>query len=100
MGSHSSSPEDRPNPGMEPRFPTLQVDSLPVKPPRKPFHFMCVCVCVCVCVYIYIYIYSSFFLSSTADKCIVCFYLLLNNSAVNIPISWCTCAKVSLEYKY
>ena len=30
------SPGDLPNPGMEPRSPTLQVDSLPSKPPGKP----------------------------------------------------------------
>ena len=30
------SPEDLPNPGIEPRSPTLQVDSLPAEPQRKP----------------------------------------------------------------
>ena len=30
------SPEDRPNPGIEPRSPTLQADSLPTEPPGKP----------------------------------------------------------------
>ena len=29
-------PGDLPNPGIEPRFPTLQVDSLPFEPPGKP----------------------------------------------------------------
>ena len=29
-------PEDLPNPGIEPRSPALQVDSLPSEPPRKP----------------------------------------------------------------
>ena len=29
-------PGNLPNPGMEPRSPTLQVDSLPFEPPRKP----------------------------------------------------------------
>ena len=29
-----------PNPGMEPRSPTLQEDSLPSKPPRKPLYFI------------------------------------------------------------
>ena len=28
---------DLPNPGMEPRSPTLQMDSLPIEPPGKPF---------------------------------------------------------------
>ena len=30
------SPGDLPNPGIEPRSPTLQADSLPSEPPRKP----------------------------------------------------------------
>ena len=30
------SPGDLPNPGIEPRSPTLQVDSLPTEPQRKP----------------------------------------------------------------
>ena len=29
-------PEDRPNPGIEPRSPTLQADALSSKPPGKP----------------------------------------------------------------
>ena len=32
-----SSPGDLPNPGIEPRFPTLQADSLPAEPQGKPF---------------------------------------------------------------
>ena len=30
------SPGDLPNPGIEPRSPTLQADSLPAEPPEKP----------------------------------------------------------------
>ena len=30
------SPGDLPNPGIEPRCPALQVDSLPAEPPGKP----------------------------------------------------------------
>ena len=30
------SPEDLPDPGIEPRSPTLQVDALPSEPPGKP----------------------------------------------------------------
>ena len=30
------SPRDLPNPGLEPRSPTLQADSLPAEPPGKP----------------------------------------------------------------
>ena len=29
---------DLPNPGIKPRSPTLQVDSLPAEPPGKPFY--------------------------------------------------------------
>ena len=37
MGSLSlPSPADLPNPGIEPRSPALQVDSLPAEPPGKP----------------------------------------------------------------
>ena len=32
------SPGDLPDPGIEPRFPTLQADSLPSEPPGKPLY--------------------------------------------------------------
>ena len=35
-GQPFSSPGDLPNPGIKPRSPALQVDSLPAEPPRKP----------------------------------------------------------------
>ena len=35
-GQPFPSPGDLPNPGIEPRSPTLQVDSLPAEPPGKP----------------------------------------------------------------
>ena len=35
-GSPFPSPGDLPNPGIEPRYPALQVDSLPVEPQGKP----------------------------------------------------------------
>ena len=38
------SPGDLPNPGIEPRSPELQADSLPAEPQGKP---MCMYVCVC-----------------------------------------------------
>ena len=31
-----TSPRDLPNPGIKPRSPTLQADSLPAEPPGKP----------------------------------------------------------------
>ena len=34
------SPEDLPNPGVEPRSPALQADSLPSEPPGKPIKAM------------------------------------------------------------
>ena len=37
-GYHFPSPGDRLNPGIEPRSPTLQADSLPAKLPGKPHH--------------------------------------------------------------
>ena len=35
-GSPFTSPGDLPNPGIEPRYPALQADSLPSEPPGKP----------------------------------------------------------------
>ena len=35
-GQPFPSPGDRLNPGIEPRSPTLQADSLPAEPPEKP----------------------------------------------------------------
>ena len=32
------SPGDHPNPGIEPRYPKLQADSLPSEPPGKPLN--------------------------------------------------------------
>ena len=40
------SPGDLPNPGIEPRSPTLQVDSLPSEPPRKPTVRLCCVLCL------------------------------------------------------
>ena len=36
VGSHSPSPGDLPNPGIEPKSPVLGANSLPTEPPRKP----------------------------------------------------------------
>ena len=36
VGCHALLQEDLPNPGIKPRSPTLQVDSLPTEPPGKP----------------------------------------------------------------
>ena len=36
-------PGDLPNPGIEPRFPALQVDSLPAEPQGKPSKFRVSC---------------------------------------------------------
>ena len=44
-------PEDLPNPGIEPRSPTLQADSLLSQPLGKPLCvYMCVYICICMCV--------------------------------------------------
>ena len=37
-GQPFPSPGDLPNPGIQPRAPTLQVDSLPAEPPGKPYN--------------------------------------------------------------
>ena len=40
-GQLFSSPGNLPNPGIEPRSPTLQADSLPAEPPGKPLRTHC-----------------------------------------------------------
>ena len=37
-GMEDPPPGDLPNPAIKPRFPTLQADSLPFKPPEKPMN--------------------------------------------------------------
>jgi len=37
------SPKDLPNPGIEPKSPTLQADSLPSEPPGKPLSKANIC---------------------------------------------------------
>ena len=54
------SPGDLPNPGIEPRSPTLQVDSLPA----KPILSMCVEFWNCIYMRTYIYIYSHMCMNS------------------------------------
>ena len=50
------SPRDLPNPGVEPRSPVLQADSLPYELPEKPqyTYTFAIFVCVCVCVFLII----------------------------------------------
>ena len=50
------SPGDIPDPGIEPRSPALQADSLPSEPRGK---HMCLYVCICVCIYIYVCVWTS-----------------------------------------
>ena len=41
-----ASPGDLPNPGIEPRSPALQADSLPAKPPGKPKFYSSGAMCI------------------------------------------------------
>ena len=73
-----SFPGDLPNPGIEPKSPALQADSLPTelqggpifhesqfsKPPCT-LHSVCVCMCVCVCVYVFVCMLSCVWLFAT-----------------------------------
>ena len=47
------SPGDLPNPGIKPRSPALQADSLPAEPPEKPSCHLAVIYIVC-CLNIYV----------------------------------------------
>ena len=58
------SPGDLPDPGAEPRSPTLQETALPFEPPGKPiinfYHtfLTCMCMCVCLCIYMQVFMYT------------------------------------------
>ena len=55
-----SSPGDLPDPGIKPRSPVLQVDSLPTKPLGKPSVYVCAILCVynfSICLYNFNYIW-------------------------------------------
>ena len=65
MGVPFPSPEGLPNPGIEPRSPALQADSVPPEPPgKRPYVNMCVCVCVYVFIYMiqYKFCYRAMFI--------------------------------------
>ena len=51
VGLPFPSPGGLPNPGIEPRSPALQADSIPPEPPGKP---VCVRVCARVCVRVHV----------------------------------------------
>ena len=79
VGCHTLLQGYFPNPGIEPRSPTFQVDCLPAEPPGKPnsmlsiinviiLNYYCVtqnignvliCICVVVCACMYMCMYSS-----------------------------------------
>ena len=50
------SPEDLPNPGIEPGSPTFQADALESEPPEKPKIHIYVHICT---IYIYIYVHTQ-----------------------------------------
>ena len=53
-GCKSPSPRDLPNPGIKPRSPALQADSLPSEPPGKPR-----CIFAYICTYVYVCMYMG-----------------------------------------
>ena len=68
------SSRDLPNPGIEPRSPSLQVDSLPAE--GSPY----VCMCICVCVYIFTYIYQKIYVHIFFFRCfsLIGYYTILS----------------------
>ena len=61
------SPEDIPDPGIEPMSPALQADSLPLSQ-REAHVYIYMCVYIYVCIYIYIYMYAYIYVC-------VCIYI-------------------------
>ena len=52
-GQPFSSPGDLPNPGIKPRLPTFQADSLPAEPQGKPILHMIVYIYICLCYFLH-----------------------------------------------
>ena len=67
------SPEDLPSPGIEPRSPSLQADSLLSGPPGKPYIY----ICKIHIIYIHIWIYVHAYINVHACVCI-CAYVCVN----------------------
>ena len=54
-------PGDFPNPGIEPRSPALQADSLPTEPPGKPIYiYIYTHIYIYIHIYIHTYIYTLY----------------------------------------
>ena len=86
-------PGDLPNPGIEPRSPTLQVDSLPSEPPEKPISSPIyiaangiILFFLMAAWYFILYAYHIFFVCSFDNGHLGCFHVLaiVNSAAVNI----------------
>ena len=61
------SPGDISHPGIKPRSPALQADSLPSEPPGKPHIYMYICICI-LYTHIHTYAYNIFFILSSATN--------------------------------
>ena len=79
------SPGGLPNPGIEPRSPTLQADALPSEPPAismllQMVGFPCCCcflwLCICVCVCVFINASYNLFINLSIGGYLGCFYVL------------------------
>ena len=79
------SPGGLPNPGIEPRSPTLQADALPSEPPAismllQMVGFPCCCcflwLCICVCVCVFINASYNLFINLSIGEYLGCFYVL------------------------
>ena len=85
------SPGDLPDPGIEPRSPAFQADTLPSEPPQKPVHSMVLGNCIIKCIHHYSIIHSSFTV------------LKISCSAYSPPLPWTPgnhylCFSVSLPF--
>jgi len=68
------SPGDTPHPGIKPRSPALQADSLPSEPPEKPY------------IYVYVYVYVYMYVHSEGDQ--PWDFFGRNDAKAETPVLW------------
>ena len=97
------SPEDLPKPGIEPRSPTLQADTLPSEPPGKPdtygsmYRYFIPFYCQIIFYYMNI---PYLVIHSLSDRLFFCFMVIMNNANTNIYVQFLLCVDTCFEFSW